>query len=58
MSLEFQNYLVYSIVLIALVKFTQPIWTFFYKLLFNKKKIQSEDTSCYTGTCAKCKVKT
>lgn len=58
MNIEMQNYLVYSIVLVALIKFTQPVWTFLYKLIFNKKKSELEDTSCYTGTCAKCKVKT
>lgn len=58
MNLEIQNYLVYTIVLAALIKFTQPIWTFLYQLFFTKKSSIVEDTSCYTGTCAKCKVKT
>lgn len=57
MSLEIQNYLVYSIVFIALVKFTEPVWEILYKLLFKKKSTIAENTSCYTGTCAKCKVK-
>ncbi len=57
MSLDIQNYLVYSIVFIAFLKFTQPVWVFFYKILFNKKSPVVADTSCYTGTCAKCKVK-
>lgn len=57
MSLDFQNYLVYGIVFFALVKFTQPIWMFFYRSIFNKNTPVVENTSCYTGTCAKCKVK-
>ncbi|MBP7280165.1 MAG: hypothetical protein KBA66_01215 [Leptospiraceae bacterium] len=57
MSIEIQNYLVYSIVFIALVKFTKPVWEILYKSLFKKKSALIEDTSCYTGTCAKCKVK-
>ncbi|MBK8394877.1 MAG: hypothetical protein IPL26_06465 [Leptospiraceae bacterium] len=57
MSFEIQNYLVYSIVFVAFIKFTQPVWKILYKLAFKKNTYIPEDTSCYTGTCAKCKVK-
>lgn len=57
MSIEIQNYLVYFIVFVALMKFTQPIWEILYKFLFKKKTELLEETSCYTGTCAKCKVR-
>lgn len=58
MNLETQNWIVYGIVFTALAKFTFPIWKLIYKKLFVKKVYKQEDTSCYTGTCARCKIKT
>ncbi|HMV41954.1 MAG TPA: hypothetical protein PK079_01285 [Leptospiraceae bacterium] len=57
MNLIWQNYFVYLIVLIAFIKLTQPIWEFLYRIAFAKKEVLVEDNSCYTGTCAKCKVR-
>lgn len=57
MNVWIQNYIVYAIVLVAFIKLSQPIWEFIYKIVFKKKQVLIEDNSCYTGTCAKCKVR-